>query len=265
MAAHAEAGLLNVSNTLYGTTFYGGARGCGVGCGTVFKVTTSGKVTLLHSFGASGHGLYPATDLVDVDGTLYGTTSEGGANGRGTVFAITTSGTETVLNGFGASGDGANPDAGVVNVNGTLYGTTVTGGASGDGTVFAITTAGAETVLYSLKGGSGDGAGPNAALLNDDGTLYGTTRFGGGVECRKHLGCGTVFSITPSGAEAVLHMFTGHLRDGAYPYADLLDVKGTLYGRPASEVRRIPERCSRYRRKTAGPAATVLAESRNML
>jgi len=135
---------------------------------------------------------------------LYGTTDEGGtycesssAFGCGTVFAITTSGTETVLNSFGTgSGDGSYPDAGLLNVKGTLYGTTSSGGAYAyGGTVFKITTSGAETVLHSFEGPAGDGSLPFAGLINVNGTLYGTTGYGGSGSCE--IGCGTVFSLSP--------------------------------------------------------------------
>jgi uncharacterized repeat protein (TIGR03803 family) len=115
-----------------------------------------------------------------VNGTLYGTTSGGGANTYyGTAFSITKSGTETVLHSFGGSRDGAAP-WGLINVKGVLYGTTeFGGGANSGGTVFSITTSGTETVLYSFKGGPGDGEWPYAGLLEVNGTFYGTTSYGG--------------------------------------------------------------------------------------
>ncbi|MGC2405895.1 MAG: choice-of-anchor tandem repeat GloVer-containing protein, partial [Candidatus Cybelea sp.] len=109
-----QAPLIDVGGILYGTTNNGGAfRGrktCHGGCGTVFSITTSGVVKVLHSFGNSQDGQYPAeAGLVDVGGTLYGTTSAGGALGGGTVFSITTDGVENVLHSFGAQGDGVEP------------------------------------------------------------------------------------------------------------------------------------------------------------
>lgn len=56
--------------------------------------------------GADANG--PFGGLVDVSGTLYGTTYEGGVYGFGTVFSITTGGTnEKVLHSFGYRNDGA--------------------------------------------------------------------------------------------------------------------------------------------------------------
>jgi uncharacterized repeat protein (TIGR03803 family) len=226
-----RAALINVRGTLYGTTLFGGAS---CYCGTVFKVTLSGAETVLHSFAGEPDGASPDAGLLNVNGTLYGTTYGGGVNGDGTVFAITTSGKETVLHRFAGKPDGAHPYAALINVNGTLYGTTETGGANctsgnGCGTVFAITASGAETVLYRFKGGAGDGEYPTQApLLDVNGTLYGTTTKGGSGQCKP--GCGTVFSITTSGKETVLYTFKGGSADGRYPYGGLLDVNGTLYG-----------------------------------
>ncbi len=188
---------------------------------------------VLHSFGGMGDGENPYAGLLNVNGTLYGTTAYGGANGDGTAFSITSFGatpfgTETVLHSFkGGSGDGEYPFAGLINVKGTFYGTTSEGGANcspsgGCGTVFAMTPSGTETVLHSF-GGSGDGNGPLAGLINVKSTLYGTTMEGGAN------GDGTVFSITPSGTETVLHSFRGS-GDGEFPLAGLVNVKGTLYG-----------------------------------
>jgi|HubBroStandDraft_6_1064221.scaffolds.fasta_scaffold149627_2 uncharacterized repeat protein (TIGR03803 family) len=234
---HPDGGLLNVNGTLYGMTNGGGVNDYG----TVFAITTSGAEKVLYSFtGGSTDGEYPDGGLIDVKGTLYGTTPYGGAgscndhgmgSGCGTVFSVTTAGKEAVLYNFkGASGDGSQPSRGLLNVNGTLYGTTQLGGANGKGTVFAVTPSGKETVFYSFKGGSGDGSYPLADLTNVNGTLYGTT-ISGGVRCKRHSGCGTVFSVTPAGTETVLHRFKGWRGgDGAWPYAGLLNVNGTLYG-----------------------------------
>ena len=242
--ARPVAGLVDVNGTLYGTTSYGGT-GCppsenATGCGTVFKITTSGTETVLYSFTGGSDGYDPQAALTDVNGTLYGTTVLGGCTpscaGWGTVFKVTTSGTENVLYSFAGAPDGGNPQAGLTNVNGTLFGTTSAGGSyrycsggDGCGTVFKITTSGAETVLHSFTGGlSGpDGAVPWVGLLNVSGTLYGTTEYGGTG------GYGVVYSITKSGKETVVHTFQGtpgYGPDGAYSFGDLTNVNGTLYG-----------------------------------
>lgn len=216
--------LIKVNGALYGTTQHGGEDTDG---GTVFKITPSGDETVLHSFGGSGDGAAPMAGLVSVKGALYGTTYFGGTNNIGTVFKITASGTETVLYSFSRGSDGAYPEGQLLDVHGTLYGTTQGGGSAGSGTVFSVTTAGKERVLYSFLGNP-DGAGPVASLVVVNGVLYGTTELGGAYSDTS-VGNGTVFSITTSGKERVLHRFAGN-PDGTYPRAQLLDVHGTLYG-----------------------------------
>jgi uncharacterized repeat protein (TIGR03803 family) len=216
------AALINVNGTLYGTTYAGGAY-YSYNAGTVFSITRSGSEAVLHSFGSYGDGNHPSAALIDVKGTLYGTTEFGGAYYQGTVFKVPSFGAYSVIYSFGVgSADAAYPQAALIGLKGTLYGTTSIGGANGNGTVFSITPSGAEAVVHSF-GGSADGANPVAPLIKVQGTLYGTTEYGGAYND------GTVFSIAPSGAEAVLHSFGGS-GDGANPRAALIDVKGTLYG-----------------------------------
>lgn len=192
-----DATLAFVNGSFYGTTACGGSYGSGNNCpggppgGTLYRIGFAGKEKILHNFGFGTDGDHPTAPVIDVNGTLYGTTYDGGAYGKGTVFSVSPSGTGyTTLYSFGsASNDGTNPNYGpLLNVNGTLYGMTGNGGAYNHGTIFSITTAGAETVLYSFGSGSGDGTGPEGGLVYVSGTLYGTTSEGG-----THNG-GTAFS-----------------------------------------------------------------------
>jgi uncharacterized repeat protein (TIGR03803 family) len=217
--------VLDSKGNLYGTTLDGGADRFG----TVFKITPGGVETVLHSFPADSlDGALPEAGLVmDSNGNLYGTTSSGGAHGVGTVFEVTSTGTETVLYSFTGGPDGGIPYGGLVlDSGGNLYGTTRSGGAYHGGTAFELTPSGAETVWHSFGHGS-DGKFPYAGLVRDSsGNLYGTTYNGGTA------GLGTVFQITASGTETVLHSFTGTSGgDGAYPNATLIrDAAGNLYG-----------------------------------
>lgn len=72
-------------------------------------------------------------------------------------------------------------------------------------------------------GGANDGSNPLSGLTVIGGVLYGTTKFDGSYP-------GTVFSITRSKTETILHVFTGGGNDGAYPLAGLINVGGVLYG-----------------------------------
>ena len=133
--------------------------------------------------------------------------------------------TFSVIHNFAGGSDGANPLAGfTIDVAGNLYGTASAGGSSGAGVVFKLTTSGQETVLHNFTGGS-DGANPQASLVLDKaGNLYGTT-YAGGVS-----NDGTVFQVTRTGKEKVLHSFAGGA-DGANPIAALaIDKTGNLYG-----------------------------------
>jgi len=71
----------------YGTTSTGGAHN---NDGTVFKITSSGKLTTLYNFCAQAScadGANPWAGLIQAsDGNFYGTTNGGGAYGKGTVF-----------------------------------------------------------------------------------------------------------------------------------------------------------------------------------
>ena len=114
------ATLINVNGTLYGTTHAGGNSGCGLhaGCGTVYSISTTGAENMLYRFTGGADGATPAASLLELSGTLYGTTSAGSAHRKGTVFSISTSGDEQVLHSFGGP-DGAEPEADLLNVNGT--------------------------------------------------------------------------------------------------------------------------------------------------
>src|SRR5207253_6994880 len=207
---------------------------CAGGCGTVFSLDlNTGAEKVLHSFQKDGtDGTSPVSRLTEIGSMLYGTTETGGDR-VGTVFAIDRrTGAESIVHTFTAGADGIYPEAGLKKMGGLLYGTTSYGGStgcgsSGCGTVFSIDPAtGKETVLHSFKGNPTDGAIPEDELIEVNGILYGTTLAGGSGTCD----CGTVFSIDPAtGEEKVLYSFTFG-SDGAYPYARVTNVAGTLYG-----------------------------------
>jgi uncharacterized repeat protein (TIGR03803 family) len=221
-----RAGLINVNGTLYGTTALGGdGPGCASGdyCGTVFSVTRSGQFKLLHNFGKGADGSLPQAPLLNVNGVLYGTTTRGGEHTNGTIFSITTAGDyKTVYSFGGTQNDGRAPTSALINVQGLLYGTTSSGGSGNQGTVFSITTDGSENIVYSFAANGGGGIGPAAALKNVKGVFYGTTSSGGVNDA------GTVFQLTKSGKETVLHSFVKG--EGVNPVAGVIAVDGTLYG-----------------------------------
>jgi uncharacterized repeat protein (TIGR03803 family) len=197
------AGLIrDADGNLYGTTENAGTSGWGV----VFKLDTTGKETVLHSFTGGADGATPRASLIlDSAGNLYGTTYQGGAPCGsftcGVIFKVDATGNETVLHTF-TGGDGGNPEAGLLrDSSGNLYGTssafgTTSTGSPGYGTIFKLDAkTSEETVLYTFTGES-DGAQPIAGLVSDStGSLYGTTQNAGDFSNCIADGCGLVFKL----------------------------------------------------------------------
>ena len=176
--------------------------------------------------------------LIDTQGDIYGA-ALGGPNGftAGMVFEITPS-KESVVYGFNSVAGGQGPNGGFVrDTNGNFYGTTERGGydkrpckqSFGCGVVFELSPSGTENVLYTFTGGP-DGSSPNGGLVFDGkGNLYGTTYGGGAGNRRKKAG--TVFQLSSTGIETVLHRFGAYKGDGQFPSTGLvMDAKGNLYG-----------------------------------
>ena len=237
-----EPGLIQAADgNLYGTTQFGGftdSNFCLYGCGTVFKITPTGKLTTLHKFnykdGFSAYGL-----IQNADGNFYGASAVGGAVGYGTIFKITPAGKLTSLHNFNYSDDGAYPNEGLAQApNGDLYGTTGNGGANIAGTVFKITPTGVLTTLYNFcsQASCADGQYPIAGLVRAaNGNFYGTTGNGGiiGNNCPNSYGCGTAFKVTAAGALTTLYKFCdqANCTDGVGPSGSLMQATdGKLYG-----------------------------------
>ena len=185
--------------------------------------------TVVHHFrGSPADGNGPQAALIgDAAGNLYGTTYYGGASNAGVVFQLNRSGL-TVLHSFAGHTDGTNPIASLIrDTAGNLYGTAAAGGTNFAGIAFRLDTSGTETVLFTFGGSPAaeDGAQPVTRLLRDQqGNLYGTTRYGGTSKA------GTIFKLDPDGNETVLYSFGGGA-DAADPYSSLIaDAAGNLYG-----------------------------------
>lgn len=139
------ANITIVDGVLYGSTLLGDGTGCyrHEGCGTIFSLTTSGHLRVLHRFGTGADGGNPIAGLVYANHTLYGAAEDGGnpacttpfGPGCGTLFTISTSGKYSVVHRF-SGGDGAGPFGNLVPLDGALYGTTFIGGLNNNGTVF---------------------------------------------------------------------------------------------------------------------------------
>ena len=232
----------------YGTTVDGGTNG---GHGTVFRISSTGALTSLHSFSGINDGANPLGGLVQGgDGFFYGTTEFGGLNNVGTVFKISINETPTTSYAFSESAkDGANPVGRLVQgSDGTLYGTTARS-QDGNGTVFKISADGTLVTLHFFTG-TDDGAHPVTGLVQgDDGKFYGTTADGGRLG-----GWGTVFKISAAGALTILYTFTGN-NDGENPQAELVlgtDGKRNDEGLTSDDTRRALAR-SRPASQALGP------------
>ena len=238
-------GVVAANGAFYGTTILGGAGG---GYGSVFQLQppsgAGGTSTenLLYSF-HQGDGSQPTgPPVVGPDGTLYGTTENGGTYGYGTVYALQPPAspgspwTEMTLYNFAGLNDGMEPMALVAGDHGEFYGVAIYGGTYGNGIVFMLqppATPGnpwTETPLYSFGQQEGDGADPIGITRAANGTIYGATLdlFAGHA--------GTIFELTPPVApggawtETVLHRF-GTGKDGCYPFfAPTIASDGSLYG-----------------------------------
>jgi len=222
------ASLVKSGSVLYGTTTAGGDSPRIRGDGVIFHITTSGHENVDYAFRGHPDGQSPAAKLTDVSGTLYGTTASGGTRNLGTVFSFSPTGGVKIIHSFRGGSDGLTPNGGLVDVDGKLYGTTTIGGTHGGGTLFSITTAGIEKVVYDFGAPSTDGATPSGDLILLNGKLYGTTIDGG------TNAAGTIYSVTRTGTESVLHSFGSVPADGTNPLAGLIDVNGTLYGTAAA-------------------------------
>jgi uncharacterized repeat protein (TIGR03803 family) len=215
---------------LFGATIAGGdLSGCGGGgCGIVFKVDRSGEETVLHNF-VGLEGAFPSASLVqDEEGTLYGTTNDGGAFGQGVLFKLDSKGKETVLYSFTGGSDGAQPGGLMRDKDGSLYGVAQDAGAYSNGVLYKLDVHGTFTVLHAFTGGA-DGGVPYGTPLRIGSDIYGTTFFGGpATPCAGF--CGVVYKVDGRGNETVLYSFTGGT-DGANPTTGLVqDEEGNLYG-----------------------------------
>jgi uncharacterized repeat protein (TIGR03803 family) len=137
---------LGPDGDLYGVAPTGGVYGNG----TIFKVSTDGVFTTVHSF-------TPTTDLVNREGEepyspllllpngqFYGTAALGGPRSDGTIFRFGTGEPINVIYDFGVTDanhrnlDGIGPNGLVLGADGRIYGTTQTGSNNGGGTIFRV-------------------------------------------------------------------------------------------------------------------------------
>lgn len=217
---------INGKGAIFGATRFSGTADGGCGCGLVYKRGPKGDFSVVYRFKGGADGGYPHSALLlDGSGALYGSAEGLSGITAAVVFKIAPDGTETVLHTFtAATGDHPDSSGVVMDAAGALYGTTSRGGDFGDGVVYKISPKGKYTVLHHFAGGPGDGDGPSDGVtLAQDGSLYGTTKFGGSS------GGGVVFKINAKGRYSVVHAFESS--NGRFPIArPFLGSDGALYG-----------------------------------
>ena len=206
-AAPADPLIQATDGSFYGTTSSGGKSGAceQYGCGTIFKLTPKGHLTVLHNFGADD-GFYPADPLIQgSDQNFYGTAQYGGPNALGVVFKITPKGKFALLHIFKGGSDGDSPDAALVEAtDGSFYGLGGAGGQHNDGVIYKITPGGGYSVIYSFDGTNG--LAPDCALVqHTNGKLYGVALEGGsynyGTFYSVDLGLGPFVSLVSTAGQ----------------------------------------------------------------
>jgi uncharacterized repeat protein (TIGR03803 family) len=156
-----------LNGNFYGTTQGGGETSsiCSIGCGTIFELTPTGKLTTLYNFCTQANcsdGDEPGALVLGSNGNFYGTTYYSGANsnlcidltGCGVFFEITPAGKFTTLYTFCSQkncADGGVPRGLVQATDGNFYGVTGSGGAYSDGTAFKISPDGKFTILHAFR------------------------------------------------------------------------------------------------------------------
>jgi len=221
--------VLDDAGNLYGTVSSGGDPVCQ--CGTVFELSPSQNgwtFNILHSFtGAGSDGAFPGASLV-FDGSLIGTTVQGGKDNYGTVFLLTNSG-----NGWTKSKQwdftGYNGREPWAAMSAGSYGTTYAGGGFREGNVFELRGGEIIHVIHTFSDTSKAGKHPIAGLTKNASNLYGTTYDG------SLYGRGAVFALVPNCCKydvwnaKVVHSFSGP--DGEDPSAGVIfDKVGNMYG-----------------------------------
>jgi uncharacterized repeat protein (TIGR03803 family) len=221
---------------LYGASPYGGnySGSCApYGCGTVFKVTPAGALSVLHAFNGLDGNQPRAGVTRDAAGNLYGTTVNGGPLVYyGVLYKIAPDGTETVLYDFPNKPPYGNYPTYGVTLDGTgdFFGyTSFTDGYSntGPGSIYKFTqSSNTFSIRHTFSWASITGNGPVGSLIKDKaGNYYGANGTSG------PSGVGTVFKFTPGKALTVLYGFEGSHDTVTSPRGSLApDAAGNLYG-----------------------------------
>jgi uncharacterized repeat protein (TIGR03803 family) len=196
--------------------------------GTVFRITPSGKLTIIRSF---AHKQYMSSDqpLLNYKGTLVGVTGTGlGPKGAGTLFELSPAfgSQEWNLNiafKFGRNNVLVPSGSVIVGSDGDFYGTTEgMSSTSGAGTIYKMDPQTfALTVLYNFNN-SGAMYPQGALLQGSDGNFYGSTE-----EFASNF-TASIFMMTPEGQVTILSQIPGQFSYVGHPLIQASD--GNYYG-----------------------------------
>jgi uncharacterized repeat protein (TIGR03803 family) len=217
------------AGNLYGTAYLGGSAGLG----TVWKLTPSHGLTVIHSFTGGSDGSEPVGGVIfDQAGNLYGVTAVGGTSDLGVAYELSPAGsgwTETFLHTFAGGSDGAHPSGLISDSEGILYGFTGQGGGPNYGTAYELQPVAGGftyTILYVFQPQLGGEPGLANLPTLQGGNLYGAASAGGTNND------GAIFELTPAAGGwnfTSLHDFAGS--DGNQPAGSpVFDAAGNLYG-----------------------------------
>jgi len=209
-------------------------------------------VTDLYDFTGGSDGWYPNAPTAGPDGTLYGTTQQGGlfnskncSTGCGTVYRLTPSGgqwTESTLYKFsgGRDGDGFSATTFALDTAGKLYGVSdafpyggiyrLTPGAPGKPWHFGL--------LHQFKDERDGGNPVSPIFLDNSGAIYAASSIGGLSGCFQQQGCGNIVQLNPPTHKnspwtvQPLYEFQG-ASDGGNPTSIFMDRTGTIFGTTA--------------------------------
>ncbi len=242
--------LINVGDTLYGLTKYGGANNKG----TLFKILPDGTAhTILFNFTVLADGSNPSGSLI-YDGTfLYGTTETGGTYNGGTIFKILLDGSGfSSLLSFSGYASGMYPRGSLLLDGGFLYGLTSLGGSNSKGTIYKIGTNGTGFVKLLDFNGTTKGSTPYGSLIIDSNFLYGTTSVGG-IHNK-----GTIFKIGTNGTGFTKLKDFDSTTTGLNPVGSLIIDSNFLYG--TTRLGGINNKGTIFKIKTNGTEYTKLLE-----
>jgi uncharacterized repeat protein (TIGR03803 family) len=223
-----------VGKSIVGTTSEGDNPNFPVG--EVFRFVLPSSYTILKPPFTRATGYGPVGGVVvGKNGILFGTTNEGGTHDGGTIYKVSGWRVSTL---YDLPGNPSNPASGpsgelMIGKDGAIYGTSYGNGKHNRGYVFRIEQNGTgfqslhDFEDFELVGRAVDGADPEGRLAQgSDGTIYGTTTFGGSAG-----EYGTIWSLTPQAGGKWKYAIVKILgSDGNLPHSGLVMHKGVLYG-----------------------------------